>query len=247
MHHFFSGRFVFLNKIRVCFEFNFFLYLCLQLQLHKWQDFAFFFFFFLFFWSSVIGCKTLACERFCGFYTKICVYFYFYFICFFCVCVGCIDGKILQLKLTATTKLISWILPPWIPLRKIQSSGAPKPGSAILRCRIGSVGVVTDSVLHDILGYGVLLSFELKKIFLPPKVVQTQQPIISVKKSRKHGKYYKGRTDMQYSPVLFVFFFIFFVYVWWFAHIFAFFLQTINYGTFSNCTQKRRHCVNSCL
>ncbi len=67
-------------------------------------------------------------------------------------------NNMFQLSCTASPKLIDWLLPKSIPLRH-----TPGPRSGSIICRIQSMGVLWDGVLHDMVGYAVLLSMEFKK------------------------------------------------------------------------------------
>src|SRR5690606_22945349 len=74
---------------------------------------------------------------------------------------------VFSLSVKASHKLVSTFLPHWIPFRRIQSSALLlKSGSGNIKCNILAVGIIWDSILHNMFGYTMLLSQEIGKLIL---------------------------------------------------------------------------------
>ena len=75
-----------------------------------------------------------------------------------------VHKNFIHLSMTASPKLVSWMLPKDVPLRRGINTKHPGPKSGTIKCRIQSIGIIWDAVLHDMASYGALLSFEINKI-----------------------------------------------------------------------------------
>eukprot|EP01083_Nonionella_stella_P089908 251096_1 len=99
-----------------------------------------------------------------------------------------------QLSCTASPKLIAWLLPKSVPLRHIPSNVHPGPRSGSIICRMQSLGVLWDGVLHDMVGYAILLTMEFKKLVLGISKENDKR-----RKRRRH-RHHKGDSSPEPSP-----------------------------------------------